>query len=126
MLYEVITLSLGKVSLEGVANAQEGQAAIERMYDALKSKGIDRAKLEASLEQRVTLSPKDIVEVIRILVELRNGRGEVDDIDHLGNRRVRSVGELAENQFRAGSPGSKTSVLKNDSKSSSATAVPVV
>jgi DNA-directed RNA polymerase subunit beta len=42
------------------------------------------------------------VDVIRILVELRNGRGEIDDIDHLGNRRVRSVGELAENQFRAG------------------------
>jgi len=49
-----------------------------------------------------TLSADDIVAVIRILVELRNGRGEIDDIDHLGNRRVRSVGELAENQFRAG------------------------
>ena len=49
-----------------------------------------------------TLSTEDIVAVIKILVELRNGRGEVDDIDHLGNRRVRSVGELAENQFRAG------------------------
>ncbi|MGH8753696.1 MAG: DNA-directed RNA polymerase subunit beta [Burkholderiales bacterium] len=49
-----------------------------------------------------TLSNEDIVAVIRILVELRNGRGEIDDIDHLGNRRVRSVGELAENQFRAG------------------------
>jgi len=49
-----------------------------------------------------TLSREDIVAVIKILVELRNGRGEVDDIDHLGNRRVRSVGELAENQFRAG------------------------
>ena len=49
-----------------------------------------------------TLSNQDIVDVIRILVELRNGRGEIDDIDHLGNRRVRSVGELAENQFRAG------------------------
>ncbi|MDC7711599.1 DNA-directed RNA polymerase subunit beta [Vogesella indigofera] len=48
------------------------------------------------------LSNEDIVSVIAILVELRNGRGEVDDIDHLGNRRVRSVGELAENQFRAG------------------------
>jgi len=48
------------------------------------------------------LSTEDIVSVIAILVELRNGRGEVDDIDHLGNRRVRSVGELAENQFRAG------------------------
>jgi DNA-directed RNA polymerase subunit beta len=51
---------------------------------------------------QLTLSPRDIVEVIKILVELRNGRGEIDDIDHLGNRRVRSVGELAENQFRAG------------------------
>ncbi len=49
-----------------------------------------------------TLTPEDIVRVIQILVELRNGRGEIDDIDHLGNRRVRSVGELAENQFRAG------------------------
>lgn len=49
-----------------------------------------------------TLTTEDIVSVIAILTELRNGRGEVDDIDHLGNRRVRSVGELAENQFRAG------------------------
>ncbi len=49
-----------------------------------------------------TLSKEDIVAVIKILVELRNGRNEVDDIDHLGNRRVRAVGELAENQFRAG------------------------
>ncbi len=49
-----------------------------------------------------TLSNEDIVAVMKILVELRNGRGEVDDIDHLGNRRVRAVGELAENQFRAG------------------------
>ena len=49
-----------------------------------------------------TLSNEDIVAVIKILVDLRNGRGEIDDIDHLGNRRVRSVGELAENQFRSG------------------------
>ena len=54
------------------------------------------------MREQLTLSPRDIVEVIKILVELRNGRGEIDDIDHLGNRRVRSVGELAENQFRAG------------------------
>ncbi len=50
----------------------------------------------------MTLSDDDILSVIKILVELRNGRGEIDDIDHLGNRRVRCVGELAENQFRAG------------------------
>ena len=49
-----------------------------------------------------TLSNEDILAVMGVLVELRNGRGEIDDIDHLGNRRVRSVGELAENQFRAG------------------------
>ena len=55
-----------------------------------------------ALTGTATLSPEDIVHVMRILVELRNGRGEIDDIDHLGNRRVRSVGELAENQFRAG------------------------
>ncbi|MBK7685321.1 MAG: DNA-directed RNA polymerase subunit beta [Rhodocyclaceae bacterium] len=54
------------------------------------------------IEGSGVLSNQDILDVVRILVELRNGRGEVDDIDHLGNRRVRSVGELAENQFRAG------------------------
>ncbi|MDR2924638.1 MAG: DNA-directed RNA polymerase subunit beta [Azoarcus sp.] len=48
------------------------------------------------------LSKEDILAVISVLIELRNSRGDVDDIDHLGNRRVRSVGELAENQFRAG------------------------
>ena len=54
------------------------------------------------LEGPGILSNEDIVAVIKILVDLRNGRGEIDDIDHLGNRRVRCVGELAENQFRAG------------------------
>ena len=44
----------------------------------------------------------DILDVIRVLTEIRNGRGVVDDIDHLGNRRVRSVGEMAENVFRVG------------------------
>ncbi|HEX5464499.1 MAG TPA: DNA-directed RNA polymerase subunit beta [Burkholderiales bacterium] len=56
----------------------------------------------SELTGAVTLSREDIVAVIKILVDLRNGRGEIDDIDHLGNRRVRSVGELAENQFRSG------------------------
>ena len=53
-------------------------------------------------EGSMTLSNEDILDVVKILVELRNGRGEVDDIDHLGNRRVRCVGELAENQYRSG------------------------
>ncbi len=50
----------------------------------------------------MVLSNDDILAVVKILVDLRNGRGEVDDIDHLGNRRVRCVGELAENQYRTG------------------------
>ncbi len=48
------------------------------------------------------LDKEDIVAVLKTLVNIRNGKGEVDDIDHLGNRRVRSVGEMAENQFRVG------------------------
>ncbi|MBI4715129.1 MAG: DNA-directed RNA polymerase subunit beta, partial [Nitrospirae bacterium] len=57
--------------------------------------------LDVPLSQRA-LTAKDIVETIRYLVLLKAGKGEVDDIDHLGNRRVRSVGELLENQFRIG------------------------
>ncbi len=55
-----------------------------------------------SPEGAMTLSNEDILEVVKILVDLRNGHGDVDDIDHLGNRRVRCVGELAENQYRSG------------------------
>jgi len=49
-----------------------------------------------------TLTKEDILAVIKTLIDIRNGNGMVDDIDHLGNRRVRSVGEMAENQFRVG------------------------
>ncbi|MEH8019536.1 DNA-directed RNA polymerase subunit beta [Rheinheimera muenzenbergensis] len=48
------------------------------------------------------LSKEDILAVMKVLIDIRNGNGEVDDIDHLGNRRIRSVGEMAENQFRVG------------------------
>ncbi len=54
-----------------------------------------------ALEER-TLTERDIFETVRHLIELKNGRGSVDDIDHLGNRRVRAVGELMENQYRIG------------------------
>ncbi len=57
--------------------------------------------LNTSLEEKV-LRPMDYVEVIKYLLRLRQGEGTVDDIDHLGNRRVRSVGELVENAFRIG------------------------
>ena len=63
---------------------------------------VKAAGAQVEVREQLTLSPRDIVDVIKVLVELRNGRGDIDDIDHLGNRRVRSVGELAENQFRAG------------------------
>ncbi|WP_122975420.1 DNA-directed RNA polymerase subunit beta [Aeromonas dhakensis] len=49
-----------------------------------------------------TLTKDDIVDVMKRLIDIRNGNDEVDDIDHLGNRRIRSVGEMAENQFRVG------------------------
>ena len=60
-----------------------------------------RLDLDAPDTMRV-LRKDDIVAVVRALVDLRDGRGEIDDIDHLGNRRVRSVGELMENQYRLG------------------------
>ena len=60
-----------------------------------------RLALDADDTQR-TLRKEDIISCIKALVDLRDGRGGVDDIDHLGNRRVRSVGELMENQYRVG------------------------
>ena len=59
---------------------------------------LGRDKIEGS----GTLADEDIIDVLRTLIEIRNGKGSVDDIDHLGNRRVRSVGEMAENAFRVG------------------------
>ncbi|WP_092497621.1 DNA-directed RNA polymerase subunit beta [Faunimonas pinastri] len=60
-------------------------------------------RLDIQVEDTVRILRKeDILEVIKILVGLRDGRGEIDDIDNLGNRRVRSVGELMENQYRLG------------------------
>ena len=68
---------------------------------------VGRVKLNARLGLETddtlrTLRRDDILAVIKTLVDLKDGRGEIDDIDHLGNRRVRSVGELLENQYRIG------------------------
>ncbi|MGB1088465.1 MAG: DNA-directed RNA polymerase subunit beta, partial [Alphaproteobacteria bacterium] len=68
---------------------------------------VGRVKMNARLAQETedtlrTLRREDILGVLKTIVDLRDGKGEVDDIDHLGNRRVRSVGELMENQYRIG------------------------
>ncbi|MGN6363686.1 DNA-directed RNA polymerase subunit beta [Asticcacaulis taihuensis] len=68
---------------------------------------VGRVKMNMRLEQEVADSERvlrkdDILKILKILVGLRDGRGEIDDIDNLGNRRVRSVGELLENQYRVG------------------------
>ena len=68
---------------------------------------VGRVKLNARLDLDCDVSvrvlrPEDILAVVKYLVELKDSRGEIDDIDHLGNRRVRSVGELMENQYRIG------------------------
>ncbi len=60
-----------------------------------------RLNLEAPIESTV-LSPEDIMRTVTTLIEIKNGRGDIDDIDHLGNRRVRTVGELVENHYRIG------------------------
>jgi len=68
---------------------------------------VGRVKMNARLAQETpdtqrVLRKQDVLEILRILTDLKDGRGEIDDIDHLGNRRVRSVGELMENQYRVG------------------------
>ncbi len=68
---------------------------------------VGRIKMNARLdldiaEDNVCLTKQDIQSIVRMLVDLKDGKGSIDDIDHLGNRRVRSVGELIENQFRIG------------------------
>lgn len=76
----------------------------EERYDL---SAVGRVKLNARLGLNAPdtvriLQKDDIIEIVRTIINLKDGRGEVDDIDHLGNRRVRSVGELIENQYRLG------------------------
>ncbi|WPZ34446.1 DNA-directed RNA polymerase subunit beta [Thalassobaculum sp. OXR-137] len=68
---------------------------------------VGRVKMNARLglethDQLRVLRKEDILAILKVLVDLKDGKGEIDDIDHLGNRRVRSVGELMENQYRVG------------------------
>ncbi len=84
---------------------------------------IGRLKLNSYLgldydEDLTVLTHEDIIEIVRKIVLLRDGQGSVDDIDHLGNRRVRSVGEFIENQFRAGLLKLERAVIDSMSTSS--------
>ncbi|WP_392564786.1 DNA-directed RNA polymerase subunit beta [Orbus wheelerorum] len=76
----------------------------EERYDlsAVGRMKFNRSLNREEIEGSGVLSNEDIIEVMRKLIAIRNGHGDVDDIDHLGNRRIRSVGEMAENQFRIG------------------------
>jgi len=77
---------------------------VEERYDlsAVGRMKFNRRVGRDTVEGPGVLSKEDILDVIRTLIDIRDGRGTVDDIDHLGNRRVRSVGEMTENQFRIG------------------------
>ncbi|WP_343154807.1 DNA-directed RNA polymerase subunit beta [Buchnera aphidicola (Pseudoregma panicola)] len=63
---------------------------------------LNRSLLRDYIKGPTILEKKDIIDVIKKLIDIRNGNGQIDDIDHLGNRRIRSVGEMVENQFRVG------------------------
>jgi len=76
-------------------------------FDRYDLSPVGRVKMNARLNQQTedqvrVLRNEDILSIVKVLLDLKDGRGEVDDIDHLGNRRVRSVGELMENQMRIG------------------------
>lgn len=98
----------------------------EERYDL---SGVGRVKMNSRLgfkadDKPGTLRKKDIIEIIRILVGLKDGVGSVDDIDNLGNRRVRSVGELLENQLRVGFVRLERSVKERMSSLESETVMP--
>ena len=86
------------------------QEIFENLYfnkDRYDLSEVGRVKLNSKLNlitdiKDTTLKKEDIIAIIRFMLDLRDGKGDVDDIDHLSNRRVRSVGELVENQFRIG------------------------
>ncbi|MFK7865804.1 MAG: DNA-directed RNA polymerase subunit beta [Alphaproteobacteria bacterium] len=92
---------------------ESAEALIQGMFfdaERYDLSAVGRVKMNARLgitmdeapEDARILRREDVISIIRILCDLKDGRGDVDDIDHLGNRRVRSVGELLENQFRLG------------------------
>ncbi len=109
--YEQSLVEIYRVMRPGEPPTREGAELLfkglffdQERYDL---SAVGRVKMNMRLEQNVedsirVLRKEDILSVIKTLHDLRDSKGEVDDIDHLGNRRVRSVGELMENQYRLG------------------------
>ena len=89
---------------ESAENLFENLFFTDERYDlsAVGRMKFNRRLGRVEIEGLGTLSKADIIDVLKELIKIRNGNGTVDDIDHLGNRRVRSVGEMIENQFRIG------------------------
>src|SRR5207247_11125755 len=94
-------------------NLETARQALERLFFHPKRYDLGRVgrykinqRLKVNVAKDVTvLTEDDFIAIIRYLIELREGRGSTDDIDHHGNRRVRSVGELIANQFSVGPSG---------------------
>ncbi len=91
-------------TVESAENLFENLFFTDERYDlsAVGRMKFNRRLGREEIEGLGTLSKEDIIDVLKELIKIRNGNGVVDDIDHLGNRRVRSVGEMIENQFRIG------------------------
>ena len=103
-LFEGLFFNADRYDLSNVGRMKFNRRAFPKTYDQYAEwmkrfhDGVD----DKDETGESILSHQDILAVVGLLIELRNGRGEIDDIDHLGNRRIRSVGELVENQFRTG------------------------
>ncbi|MEL0104748.1 MAG: DNA-directed RNA polymerase subunit beta [Methylophilaceae bacterium] len=103
-LFDGLFFSEDRYDLSDVGRMKFNRRAFPKTYDGHANwlKRFYERVGEKNEEGSFILDRDDILAVIGLLIELRNGRGEIDDIDHLGNRRIRSVGELVENQFRTG------------------------
>ena len=103
-LFEGLFFNPDRYDLSNVGRMKFNRRAFPKSYDQYANwlKRFYDAAGEKEVTGAPVLSHEDILAVVGLLVELKNTRGDIDDIDHLGNRRVRSVGELVENQFRTG------------------------